>query len=62
MHTFSPGKGGDPGEHTGGGGGGGVMVDGAGPDDDKRDGQGFGGGGYGRNQPGISGVVLLSFT
>ena len=43
------------------GGGGGVMVNGTGPDDDKRDGQGHGGGGFVRNQTGEPRIVLLSF-
>ena len=68
--TLSPGAGGEL--YTGncydgcGGGGGGVLVDQAGPDTNEYTGQGYGGGGNGRNMDeckyGLQGVILLEAT
>ena len=45
-----------------GGGGGGVLINGVGPDrESKYQGQGYGGGGAGRND-GLPGVVILEIV
>ena len=60
---LSPGKGGEKfeGRDGGGGGGGGVLVDEEGPRAEEWTGQGYGGGGCGKNlwTQGLPGVVLL---
>ena len=60
--TLTPGAGGkfqDDFYDNFGGGGGGVMVDGAGPQANEFQGQGYGGGGDGGGLHGLQGVILL---
>ena len=64
--TLSPGSGGVP--DTGcapydcAGGGGGVLVDGAGPEASRYQGQGYGGGGVGGYHAGLQGIILIEAT
>jgi len=60
--TLSPGAGGKPYNTVDGGGGGGVLVDGAGPEADVYQGQGYGGGLGGGWYSGLQGIILIETT